>query len=112
MMALPSSSQQQAQQPGSGALNKYLYRRVKNTVMSIVVPLGRKKRNAEKSAVAGRGESCLPRKTSFVFTEDDALQKIVKRIFKECPAMSRCEDREGFLVRLIELMDKNESASE
>jgi hypothetical protein len=109
---LPLQSSQQQSQPGSGALNKYLYRRVKNTVMSIVVPLGRKKRNAEKSTVAGREKLNLPRKTSFVFTEDDALQKIVKRIFKECPVMARCKDREGFLVRLIQLMEQTESSSD
>jgi hypothetical protein len=105
MLAL--SSQAHHGSVSSQALNKYLYRRVKNTVMSIVVQLGRKRRNAEKSA--GTGSLKLPRKTSFVFTEDNALRRIVKRIFKECPGMSRCEDREGFLVRLIQLMDESES---
>jgi hypothetical protein len=115
--------------PLQGASNKSLYRRVRNSIMSMVVPLGRRRRKGLCSSdgkpllphaqrqqqqqqhrhhdpAQAHQDSFLPKKTVFVFTEEDSLRRIVKRILKDCPRMARSSDREGFLVKLIEMMDE------
>jgi hypothetical protein len=92
----------------------------------MVVPLGRRRRNGFCSSdgkplpphaqrqqqqqhrhhAQAHQDSFLPKKTVFVFTEEDSLRRIVKRILKDCPRMARSSDREGFLVKLIEMMDE------
>jgi hypothetical protein len=45
------------------------------------------------------------RKVSFVFTERDAMRKIVSRMMQDCPKMCIHGDREDFLMSLLELLD-------
>jgi hypothetical protein len=79
--------------------NKSLFRRIRNTVCSVIIPLGKRKR---------LGKGALPKRTPFILTEDDSLRRIVYKMFKECPKMCRAGDKEAFLVKLIELMDEVE----
>jgi hypothetical protein len=103
--------------PVQSASNKSLYRRVRNSIMGMVVPLGHRRRSSssKQQSPAHKKQqaqcSLLPKKTTFVFTEEDALRRIVKRILKDCPRMSKINDREDFLVKLIELMDDENSAA-
>ena len=45
------------------------------------------------------------RKVSFVFTERDAMRKIVRQMMQDCPKMCIHGDREDFLMSLLELLD-------
>ena len=49
-------------------------------VMGVIVPMGKRK-------ISGGKAAGFPKKSSFIFTEDHALKKIVRRMMKECPAM-------------------------
>lgn len=53
-------------------------------------------------------QGIMPRKTCFVFTEEHALRKIVVRLLKDCPTITRLKDREAFLVKLLDMMSEEE----
>jgi hypothetical protein len=87
---------------------KSLYRRVKNMVMSVILPLAKRKRKKGISPNPSHNicqHLRLPQRTSFVFTEDDALKKIVNRMLRDCPGIARQADKEPLLIRIIELMN-------
>ncbi len=96
LIALPTSSSSSARQS--------LCRKVRATVLDIIVPIGKRKRSSSSS-------SLLPTKTSFVFTEDDALRRVVQRMLRDCPKMCAQEDREGFLVKIMEIMDSEQGGA-
>ena len=111
----PVKKQQQPPQGnGTGSLGSStrptLCKRVKNTVVGVIVPMGRVQRKCmEQGEPFYKMETVLlPKKTSFVFTEEHALRKIVSRLFKDCPALVQQEDREGFLVKVLGLMEEVE----
>lgn len=85
--------------------SKSLFRRITNTVHSIILPLGRKKRLGYKMKGGKKAYPRLPKRTSFILTEEDALRSIVRKMYKDCPVLSRHADKEAFLVKLMELMD-------
>jgi hypothetical protein len=94
-----------------GAAGKPLYRRIRNIVCSSMLPLGRQKRLNAGSISSG----ChwLPKKTSFILTEEDALKRIVRMILRDCPKMcSRAEDRESLAGRVVEIMQEITSEQE
>lgn len=57
-------------------------------------------------------QGIMPRKTCFVFTEEHALRKIVVRLLKDCPTITRPKDREAFLVKLLDMMSEEEEEEE
>lgn len=84
--------------------------------MSVIVPIGKKRREylenvkRQSSKEGGKGIRNglvnLPRKTSFVFNEEYALKKVVCRLFRDCPTLARQEDKEKFLVQLLQTMQE------
>ena len=125
----PASHQPSA--PISG--RQTLCRRVNAVVMGVIIPIGKKRKvlnrnrvciglgNAEdttSSSGPGRRRGVdddrqiasevdgLPRKVSFLYTEDDALRKAVRRMVKDCPRLCMHEDRECFLVKLMQMLEE------
>ena len=89
--------------PSSSSSRQSLCRKVRGTVLDVIVPIGKRKRDSATEP--------LPTKTCFVFTEDDALRRVVKRMLRECPGMCAQEDREGFLVKIMEMMESEETGA-
>ena len=52
------------------------------------------------------GQMPLPKKTCFVFTEEHALRKLISRMLRDCPTLTKNTDREEFLVKFLQLMDE------
>lgn len=76
--AAPAAHHPPAQQRHGAQSKQTLGHKVTSVVMDIIVPIGKKNRNHK---------GLLPKKTSFVFTEDHALKKVVRRMLKDCPTM-------------------------
>ncbi len=107
-------------------------------MMGVILPIGKRRKGLNRSRICLGGcaskedASGLPKKVSFVFTERDALRKIVNRMIQvcfvfvcdvkrvnadthycceqDCPKMCVQGDREDFLVSVIELLDEVLSA--
>lgn len=62
----------------SSSSKQSLSRRVMAEITSVIVPIGKKRQSNPAS---------LPKRSSFVFTEEHALKKIVRRMVRECPGM-------------------------
>lgn len=67
-----------------------LCRRVRAVVMGVILPIGKRRKGLNRSRICLGGSaskedtSRLPKKVSFVFTERDALRKIVNRMIQVC----------------------------
>lgn len=101
--------------PPASLSRQSLCRRVNAVVMGVIVPIGKRRKGLNRNRIClggkrGEGEEDdgLPRSVSFVFTEHDALRRIVRRMLRECPKMCVEEDREDFLVALLKIMKQEE----
>ena len=102
----------------AGSSRLSLCRRVTAVVMGVIVPIGKKRKGLNRSRVCLGGggasggssrkedTSGLPSKVSFVFTERDALRRLVQRMMRECPKTCRQGSKEDFLVTLLDLLDE------
>lgn len=112
-----SNKRSMQQQAASSSSRQSLCRRVNAVVMGVIVPIGKRRKGLNRSRIClggkraeGEEQDGLPRSVSFVFTEHDALRRIVQRMLRECPKMCLEEDREDFLVSLLKLMKQEEQA--
>lgn len=96
----PSSSTSSACNAASastGSSARTLFKKIHSCVVDVIVP-----------SVKQQGTR-IPSKTQFVITESDALRRIVRDIMRKCPKMVASPDRQELLVRLLEIMEEEET---
>lgn len=79
-------------------------------MLGVIVPIGKKRREYLENLKSGKPAGLkLPKKTSFVFTEDHAFKHIVARMMRDCPSLVQQEDKEAFLVKFLQTIEEVEN---
>ena len=87
-------------------------------VLHVILPMGRKvlpmaasatTTNAKAAGSTVNSYNHLPKRTSFVFTEEDALRRNVLRIFKDCPQLSKGKGKKQLVAKFMEVVAELEN---
>jgi hypothetical protein len=106
--------------PGSGnLLRQPLCKKVLDMVFNKIVPIGilleaaeaaagagpdHKKKIKAGSAASGKGPGKIPRRTSFIFTEDDALLLVVKQVVRSFPAFQDKTRTKDIVAKFLSML--------